>query len=245
MAAPSTKVQVSGLPDGTNDASVKEIFGAYGEIKWCKATPATKTALIEFAALDEAEWLVENLNGNIPEGLTTPVEVAFSSGKGKGGGKDGKSGGKAASKGSYGKADNGKSAKSKGPYEKPKDADKGEEDKSGGKRSGMKKLLVNAVTSGLIPQNETPVESQLYFRGLPEDCTDRDLYDLCAPFGAIPPKGVLAQKNWSGVCSGKGFVDFIDADCAKTCMDTLNGHEGLTVTPKQASNRAPGKSMYK
>jgi hypothetical protein len=47
--------------------------------------------MLRFASVDEAKWLVENLNGNIPEGLTEAIQVRFANapGAGKGGkGKD-------------------------------------------------------------------------------------------------------------------------------------------------------------
>merc|ERR1712172_289962 len=169
-----------------------------------------KKALIEFKDADEAQWLVENLNGNIPEGLTTPVVVQMSGSKGaKGAGKDtgkaGKLGGKDAGKGCWGKADGGKGKSDFGPYGKGKNGKDfgGKNGKDGGKGTSMKGLLKGAVKGGLTPYGERPLENQLYFRGLPTDCTDRDLYELCAPFGAIPPKGVLAQQR-DGECIGSG-----------------------------------------
>merc|ERR1711971_18210 len=139
-----------------------------------------------------------------------------------------------ADSGSWGKADSGKNGKDKGPYGKGKD---------GGGKGSMKGLLKGAIKQGLTPWGDRPLENQLYFRNLPSDCTDKDLYDLCAPFGAIPPKGVLAQQR-NGECIGSGFVDFVDAACAKVCRETLDGHEGLLVTEKQASGSSWGKDKY-
>mmetsp|Transcript_19852 Transcript_19852/g.45217 ORF Transcript_19852/g.45217 Transcript_19852/m.45217 type:complete len:82 (-) Transcript_19852:37-282(-) len=68
----------------------------------------SQAAIVEFAEISEARWVVENLNGNIPQGLSEPVTVNFkrerqsSKGFGKDGGY-GKMGGKGFSKGGKGK----------------------------------------------------------------------------------------------------------------------------------------------
>merc|ERR1719160_2104112 len=88
---------------------VQAVFGAYGQIKWCKALPSTmpgkkSAALVQFDNPLDAQWFCENLNGNIPEGLSEPVQVKFSAppGSGKGKGKD-----KGKDKGGFGKANGG------------------------------------------------------------------------------------------------------------------------------------------
>merc|ERR1719214_233580 len=45
-------------------------------------------ALVRFGDVAQAQWLVDNLNGNIPKGLAGPVTVRYANPKGKGGGKD-------------------------------------------------------------------------------------------------------------------------------------------------------------
>merc|ERR1712060_952215 len=78
-----------------DDATLKTIFGTYGTVTWSKVFDGkgkpTKAAIVEFGDIEEAKWVVENLNGNIPQGLSTPVQVAFKAakkGKGFGKGKD-------------------------------------------------------------------------------------------------------------------------------------------------------------
>merc|ERR1712072_167903 len=114
---------------------------------------------------------------------------------------------------------------------------------------GMKGLLKGAIKGGITPWGERPNENCLYIKFLPSDCTDKDLYDLCAPFGAIPPQGVLAQQR-DGVCTGIGFVDFVDQTAAWSAMEALNGFtspsgEALQVTQKQASSGGKGKGKSK
>merc|ERR1719277_1246788 len=79
---------------------LKTVFGTYGTITWSKVFGGVKgkprTAVVEFADLEEAKWVVTNLNGNIAQGLTAPIQVSFKTasekkkGKGKGKGKFGK-----------------------------------------------------------------------------------------------------------------------------------------------------------
>merc|ERR1719253_886826 len=42
--------------------------------------------MIRFASVEMATWVVENLNGNIPEGLTEPIIARFANSKGAKGG---------------------------------------------------------------------------------------------------------------------------------------------------------------
>merc|ERR1719482_1748901 len=66
---------------------VQTIFSAYGNITSFRLLPpspgqADTVALLRYASLDEAQWLKENLHGNIPQGLATPVHIKYKSGGG-------------------------------------------------------------------------------------------------------------------------------------------------------------------
>merc|ERR1712046_128261 len=65
--------------------------------------------------------------------------------------------------------------------------------------------------------------NQLYIRNLPSDTSDIDLRDIFAPFGAIPAKGVKAMLNEDGMCTGIGFVDFLNDACAMRAKNALHG----------------------
>mmetsp|Transcript_40006 Transcript_40006/g.101616 ORF Transcript_40006/g.101616 Transcript_40006/m.101616 type:complete len:508 (-) Transcript_40006:150-1673(-) len=95
-APPTTNIYVAGLPHGTDDARLKEVFAAYGEVVWCKVMKEDRQGrvpgIVEFSNLEHATWVVANVNGGIPQGLTEPVNVKFKdekSGFEKGGGKGG------------------------------------------------------------------------------------------------------------------------------------------------------------
>merc|ERR1719161_643820 len=59
--------------------------------------------MMKMGSVSEAQWLVENLSGNIAQGMNSPVNITFAvqTGKGSGGGGGGDEGGK-------GKGDKGK-----------------------------------------------------------------------------------------------------------------------------------------
>merc|ERR1712228_341884 len=80
---------------------------------------------------------------------------------------------------------------------------------------------------------------QLCIKGLPPDCTDYDLYKLCAPFGALCPQGVKAMLNGEGQCTGIGWVDFQKEEEASDAAQNINGFAGLTAKVKW-SKPAPG-----
>jgi len=109
--APSDNLFITDLPEGTTDETLKSVFGSYGTVVSSKALKDGKTAMVRYSSVEEAQWVVDNVNGNIPQGITTPVQVKFAApppsfspkgGKGagawdsgKGGGKSGWDGGKA------------------------------------------------------------------------------------------------------------------------------------------------------
>lgn len=277
---PTDQVWVGDLPEVFTEDQIKTTFSNYGEIKWLKALPKPgqkSCALIQFDGVTDAQWAVENLNGNIPEGLTEPVQVKFSQantkGKGKGkegkGGKDGKDAGKSSWSGGkegsgkkggwsssddstgYGKA-GGKAANGKGSWGQQEDAAPGPySDGKGGKTGKGKSVMLGviraAMKGGLVPVHPKPDENCVYVRGLPSDCSDRDLYELFAPFGAIQTQGVKAQQK-GGTCSGVGFIDFTETSACTTAIEKLQGldnGEGGKLELKQKSPSTKGKGKGK
>jgi len=261
-------VFIGDLPVDIDDAMLSGVFSKYGTVVSCKALPiklgATKGAgIVQFASKDEAQWLVENVNGNIPEGLETPVVVKFKQqGAGKGGDKGGgswESGGSDFSKGgsawsqgggdwgksnSYGKAgsDRGKGGGSAAPYSNPK----GDKGKGKGKKGGPATCDIKDVVKGFGKGDRVPVEQQLCIRGLPWNTTDLDLYKIFSIYGAIPSKGVKAMLDAEGNCTGLGFVDFYDGSAAQMAAMTLhnaNLPDGtvLQVTQKRDNGKGNGK----
>merc|ERR1712039_996604 len=87
------------LPADVDDAKLAEVFGQYGTVAWSKVMAnkgkPTSAAIVEFADIAEAQWVVDNLNGNLAQGISTPITVTFKREKSKGDGKG---------NGGYGKA---------------------------------------------------------------------------------------------------------------------------------------------
>lgn len=226
---PSPTVFVGNLPGDITDDQVNEIFGAYGNIQSCKALPARNpgmkgAAIITFQSLEESQWVQQNLNGNIAQGLTEPCTVKYSNPTPKGAGivKGGDANG-------YGKA----AGKGKGyttPYTPPgkNGGGKAATGQEATGKGGASETTCDILTliKGIAPacpgHERVPDEHQVYITGLPSDTTDLDLYKMFSPFGAINQKGVKAMRR-DNQCSGIGFVDFTDAAMAQLAIDTLNG----------------------
>jgi len=134
-----TNVYIDDLPLDADDAMLNQICGLYGVVTWAKVMPSkgkpSSIGIVEFSTAQDAEWFVGNLNGNIPEGLTTPIKATLKKDKGgksggKGYGKSSDGGGKSSGKGfsPYGgksewKSDGGKQAEK--PAWQPPWANKG------------------------------------------------------------------------------------------------------------------------
>mmetsp|Transcript_89655 Transcript_89655/g.231364 ORF Transcript_89655/g.231364 Transcript_89655/m.231364 type:complete len:238 (+) Transcript_89655:110-823(+) len=213
MVEPCDNVFIGDLPAELDQPTLESVFGAYGNISQAKLLPSQGRcgALVRFASVDEATWVVENLNGNIPQGLTDAISVRYAPPLGdKGKGKGGKDFGKGFDKGGGGGKDRWS------PYDN-KGAPKG-----GG--ASIKTLKKGLAYAGVFPggkwQND---EKTLYVGGLPTDTTDIDLYEIFSPFGAIPNRGVKAMAHEDGTSKGFGFVNFLTMESAQTAITTLNG----------------------
>lgn len=79
--AASDNLFICGLPSTCSEESVKSVFSAYGMVVSVKVLPdkgkPDRAALVRMSDTAIAQWLVENLNNNIPVGLTTPITVRF------------------------------------------------------------------------------------------------------------------------------------------------------------------------
>jgi len=97
---PNEKIFLGDIPIGADEALVTNVFKVYGNVVDCKVLPPRVpgqkgAALIRFETTEEASWVLENLNGNIPQGMSEPVQVQFAkpAGAAKGGGGKGGGGG--------------------------------------------------------------------------------------------------------------------------------------------------------
>jgi len=85
-AGPGAGIYVKGLPANMTAESVHATFAPYGTVVDCKVLVSCgqsddgtgqSVAIVRMGSMNEANWLVENLNGNIPQGLSRPVMVSF------------------------------------------------------------------------------------------------------------------------------------------------------------------------
>lgn len=76
---PSDRIYIKGLPAGLSEQAVWEVFEPYGALLSVRLYPSPEetAALLHLGALEQAQWLVSNLDGNIPQGIPTPVSVKF------------------------------------------------------------------------------------------------------------------------------------------------------------------------
>jgi len=243
---PSDNVWVGDLPVGTAEADLGAIFEPYGQVVQSRMMPgrdatAKPCAMIRFASVEIATWVVENLNGNIPQGLDGAIIARFAnSSKPKGGGKADMSGGWGGGApawqqdaGGWGGKDGGKDWGKGGAM--------GGKGKKGGAPGSFQALYQSVKGGGILGGGKAPDECQVFLKNLPPDTTDYDLYKLCSPFGAIPPNGVKAMKGDDGMCKGIGFVDFSDPTAAATACMALDGQAGIGATSKKPSKGKGGK----
>jgi len=246
-APPSEKVYLSSLPGDLDDAKLTVIFGAYGNIKETKMLP-NGCAIVTFGSVQEAQWIVDNLDGNMPEGITSPVSVKFANPP--------RSWGKSGSWGSdrfgpYSKGDKGGSWDKGGGWDKGGSWDKGGDSwgKGGGWGKGdgpsvqvlKKTLLSMGVLPGGKGSKDRSDAQQVYIKGLPMDTTDMDLYDIFGCFGAICSKGVKAMLSDDGSCTGIAFVDFVHEQSAAQAVEVLDGTELVDGSILRLSVKNSGK----
>jgi len=234
-AQPGDNIWVGDLPPDFSEDQLKQVFEGYGAIVSCRVIPPKNpgqkaAALIRFQNIEDATWVVENLNGNMPEGFVEPIIVQFARGGG-GGGK----GGDAGYGGGYGKAAHGKgpdlrSQPYASPYapayanQPPPPQDGGKGGHKGAPQCSFREFYKGLAKGGVLPgTGQRPDEQCVYVKGLPADTSDLSMYELFSVFGAIAPQGVKAMLKPDGTCTSVGFVDFQESATASAAVAAVNG----------------------
>jgi hypothetical protein len=250
VEVPTDHVIVSEMPADMNEDRLKEIFGAYGTVKWCKLSPGKggkagifSSAILELGSVDEAQYFVTALDENIPEGLEKPIRVRYkppSKGKSKGGGGFG---------GGYAPAPRPVLAEVRpAPYQPFSGGGKGPMFASKG--MALESASIDAVVKLLVASGRLPGgkwandENTVHISGLPPDTTSNDLLRIFSPFGAIAAGGAYAQLNPDGTSKGTGIINFLDSDGAQTAISALNGHtlpNGTSLRLRAFTAQKPGK----
>eukprot|EP00747_Dinoflagellata_sp_TGD_P185806 gnl/TRDRNA2_/TRDRNA2_42537_c0_seq1.p1 gnl/TRDRNA2_/TRDRNA2_42537_c0~~gnl/TRDRNA2_/TRDRNA2_42537_c0_seq1.p1 ORF type:complete len:376 (-),score=88.14 gnl/TRDRNA2_/TRDRNA2_42537_c0_seq1:96-1103(-) len=194
---------IKGLPPAMTESKLHEIFGAYGTVTQVRVLETNgfspdgegeSVALMRMGSVDEATWLVQNLNGNIPQGIEKPVQVKYANAKGAYRGDDMKGWGKGwwmppwVAKGMWGK--------------------------------GWQSQALPSMGSG-YSAGSNEEGTNLYVKDLSPAADDLFLYRAFARFGAI--ESARAMVNPDGSCTGIGFVKFATAADAQKAIGVLNG----------------------
>lgn len=253
-APPSDNIYISDLPPQITKEECEAVLQAYGTVTQCRILPPKlpgqkSCALVRFSSVEEAQWIVDNLNGNLAEGLSEPISCRFANPPVNSWGKDG--GGKGC-EGLYGKGGGGKGCE--GPYSKGGAAlgalgngSKGSkgEGKHPPRPTSFYGLYGAVKKAGLLGAAQVPQECMVYVRNLPTDTTDLDLFRLFSPFGAIAPSGCKAMQNEDGSCKGFGFVDYVDPSSCASAINTLNGFTAPEGAVLSVACKAPRKGKGK
>ncbi|XP_035211113.1 protein alan shepard-like isoform X1 [Stegodyphus dumicola] len=78
----------------------------------------------------------------------------------------------------------------------------------------------SATNSSSSSHSEQLSKTNLYIRGLTQNTTDKDLYNLCAPYGNIISTKAILDKQ-TNKCKGYGFVDFESPIAAEAAVKAL------------------------
>merc|ERR1719401_512515 len=230
-ATPIDQVYIKGLPSPFSEDDLKSIFGAYGSIKWGKVLKGGEgkgdaACLVQMSSVEEATWLVNNLHGNIPQGLDNPIAVTFArpknghpSAKGGGGGCGVMAPG-CGGKGGKGKGGNDMAMVRYDPY--------------GGK---------GAAAMPMLPKMHFAAggdDSNLYVKNLPVAADELYIYKLFAPFGGVQSVGIKTY-DWGAIA----FVKYGKAEDAQLAISALNNvplPDGtvISVAVKQANAKKQG-----
>jgi len=211
---------ISGLPLDTTTESVMTLLGQYGTITSAKVLESPgkpdKVAMVRMGSTEEAKWLLENLNGNIPAGSESVISIKYATTK--------QPADKGAGKGGYGAAPadpwGGKGWAAPSPY-----------GKGGGKPAQQAWVPQNVPPPGQawgaaphVPKNVPPPPPQkkdkLQIAGLPADSSEESVMGLIGQYGAINHVKMLPQSGPSRTA----IVQMGDEESAKWLLETLNGN---------------------
>jgi len=194
-------VHVKGLPQNISDERVRSVFSSYGQVAQVKVARFADgcSALLKMGNGEMAKWLVENLNGHIPQGLSSPVAVSF--------------------------ADQAKFAKSTssnarvGPYAPVANAGHPKFDMF---PTDVQTALNCAMTSlgGKTPGGKDAGSVAVTVKDLPGTADDLYVYKIFAPFGSL--ESVAVKRDPEGAWA-VAFVKFLAADGAQRAEMALNG----------------------
>mmetsp|Transcript_109283 Transcript_109283/g.309143 ORF Transcript_109283/g.309143 Transcript_109283/m.309143 type:complete len:654 (-) Transcript_109283:114-2075(-) len=240
---PTDSLFITGLPKDLTDQFLRDILGAYAvivETRVLAQSDATGSmAVVRLGTVEEAVWMMTHLNGNIPQGLETPLSLRYykqSSGPAK---QDTPAGpGVASDPASIAEAmvRTAQQAAQQAGHQgqvairtpAPPPAPSRYAPYPPARRTAASPALMNAVseTVGRVKGFQAPVDGvdpgRLFIKGLPQDADDLYLYNVFSPFGALT--SVEHQCDDQGNCTGMGYIRFGFPSDAQIAIQTLNGN---------------------
>ena len=219
----SENLFIDDLPANIDEAMLLTVFGTYGHISSYTILPLGSRnngcALVSFANVSEATRVVDNLNGNIPQGLHSPIMVRYMSAS-KGTGNDECKG---------------------GAYAKSSDFDgNGTDYKDGGGGSFSDGGCGGGGGTGASEQagfGAVASSENLFIGDLPLDFTDQQFLTVFSTYGTIKSHKILARGTRGKLAA---VVAFSTADEAKWLVENLHGQipRGFTA-PIQVRYKRP------
>mmetsp|Transcript_28042 Transcript_28042/g.65858 ORF Transcript_28042/g.65858 Transcript_28042/m.65858 type:complete len:255 (+) Transcript_28042:57-821(+) len=212
-APPSEELFVTGLPMDSTSEMAKQIFSQYGSVKETTVLPVSpgKQAAAGFVVMnsvEDARWIVEHVNGNVPQGLANPVTVVFATPKSMRPGGGGKG---AAMKGMMkGMKGSGMPPDMMQMMQMFMSAMGGMGGMGGGKGGGWGK------GGGARP----PTGSVIRLQGLPFSASNDEIQQFFAGYGLTGRMHIQADAG--GRPTGIGFVEFVSPEEAKRAYNEKN-----------------------
>jgi len=101
----------------------------------------------------------------------------------------------------------------------------------GGKGVPFGGVDILSVKRGIMNANMLPGgrwkndDKTVMIKNLPSNTSDKDLYDLFCPFGAIYAEGVRALLADDGSCKGTAYVNYLLKESSMAAVQALNGYQ--------------------
>ena len=232
---PRDNLRIQGLPDGCTDDYFKQIFSQYATVVGCKVVPQAPGredcfGFMKFGSVEEAKYILDTLNGNIPQGLQKPLSIKYASDRAGLGGSDGTEDGdwqcELCSNMNFRRRDYCNICHNSRPA-----------------HYGLAKGATGG-TVGFVnkPRAETPPNIQLYINGLPLGTNEESLKQFFLQYGEVYHSKVLPPGLGKNVQSG--FVRMPEFE-AQWCIENLHHFqpEGFPgpLTVEYAKDKETGK----
>lgn len=227
---PTESLLITGLPQNVTEQTLQEVFGAYAAVievqVLAQSGAAGSVATVRLSSVDDAIWMMTNLNGNIPQGLDTPLNLRYHKAYAMKTMLDTTARCGAAAD-PMGIAESMIATAQHGAIKTTLPSNR-YTPYGGSKSSAASPALMQAVsdTVSKLKGFPAPIDgmdpANLYIKSLPQDADDLYLYNIFSPFGALQSVHIMADDQ--GLCNGVGFVRFGFPQDAQIAVSTLNGN---------------------